>query len=340
MRFAIDILHPAHVHFFKHFHQEMQSRGHEFLVTSRDKDVTLDLLDAYGIDHIPISTQKAGPIAMATELVARTGRFVREARKFKPDVLLGIMGPVIALSGKVLPARTVVFYDNESARAVNRIVYRLADQYCTPRGYAESAGKNHIRYDGYHELAYLHPNRFKVDKTILSKHGLDKEPLFVIRFVSWESVHDVGEKGLSRSVRLELLKLLGKRGRVVITSESKLPTEFEEYRLAIPVEDIHHVLAAAHLLVGESSTMASEAAVLGTHALFVSKTGRGINDEQEANYGLVHNFNDQQGDEVIQTVRELLELPDMKQDAAKRLERLLANNIDVTTWMVNLFDPA
>ncbi len=39
MRILVDIGHPAHVHFFKNFIWEMEKRGHEFIVTARDKDV-------------------------------------------------------------------------------------------------------------------------------------------------------------------------------------------------------------------------------------------------------------------------------------------------------------
>ena len=35
MRVLIDILHPAHVHFFRNFHNEMEARGHELYITAR-----------------------------------------------------------------------------------------------------------------------------------------------------------------------------------------------------------------------------------------------------------------------------------------------------------------
>lgn len=336
MRVAIDILHPAHVHFFRHFREEMLARGHEVLVTSRDKDCTLELLDAFGIPHVRLSTQRAGLGSLAAELAVRTARFVREARRFQPDVMMGIMAPVIALASKPLRTPAVAFYDNESAKSVNRMVYRLADQYCTPEAYTEDAGPNHRRYRGYHELAYLHPNWFTPDERVVRGYGLGDEPLFVLRFVAWESIHDVGEAGLSVDVKRELVRRLSERGRVVITSESPLPAEFEPYRLAIDVHDIHHVLAAATLLVGESSTMASEAACLGTHAFFVSKTGRGVNTEQEARYGNVHCFDHTQGEAVLARLDELLALADLKADGVARGKALVEDNIDVTAWMVEL----
>lgn len=336
MRIAIDILHPAHVHFFRHFRNEMLARGHEIRVYSRRKDVTIQLLDAFGIEHECLSGLDPGVGALGVEMARRSWRFYRRMREFRPDLMIGIMAPVIAVAGTVLPAKVIAFYDNESARSVNRVVYRLADAYCTPEAYQEQAGKNHVRYRGYHELAYLHPSRFTPDPDVVRRHGFGEEPFFVLRFVSWQSIHDVGEEGLTLEVKRELVRRLSRRGRVVITSEAPLPPEFEPYRLAIPVEDIHHVLAEATMLIGESSTMASEAACLGTHAFFVSKTGRGVNVEQEQRYGLVHCFDHTQGDAVLDRLSSLLALDDIGADGKARGHALIADNIDVTGWMVDL----
>jgi hypothetical protein len=92
------------------------------------------------------------------------------------------------------------------------------------------------------------------------------------------------------------------------------------------------------MLVGESSTMASEAACLGTHALFVSRSGRGVNDEQEVRYGLVHNFTGGAEDRALERVADLLARDDLKADAAARRERLLAETIDVTAFLVEYFE--
>ncbi len=340
MRIAVDILHPAHVHFFRNFIHEMQGRGHRFLVTAREKDCTLELLRAYAIPHTVLSSQARGAMGLAAELVARTWRFLVLARRFRPCFLMGIMGPTVALAGKLLPAKTVVFYDTEMARQTNWFVYPLADAVCTPECYQGRVGANHVTYPGYHELAYLHPRRFQPDPEVLLANGLSLDlPLYVVRFVSWEASHDVGERGLSHAGKRRLVELLSQRGRVLITSEAELPTDLEPHRCVVPAHQLHHLLAFADLLVGESATMASEAAVLGCHAVLVSKTGRGYTDEQEARYGLVHNFTDRQEGEALARVRELLAREGLKADASERRERLLSERIDVTGWMLEYFDP-
>ena len=317
----------------------MEKRGHEVIIFSRVKDVTVELLDAGGFSHQILSTQRAGVGALGLEMAVRCSRMIRKLRKRPPDILMGIMGPAIAIVGQAFPdSKTIVFYDNESARFVNKVVYHLTDMYCTPQAYQEKAGPNHIRYPGYHELAYLHPSRFPPDPSIPKRYGLGDKPLFVLRFVAWESIHDVGEKGLSLSLKREIIRRLSARGTVVISSESPLPEEFEPYRLQIQPEDIHHILAVTSILIGESSTMASEAAILGAHAFFVSKTGRGVNVEQEEKYGINHCFTHNQDEEVLARLDRLLALEDIRADAKPRRDQMIADSVDLTQWMIDLVE--
>src|SRR5688500_6553170 len=146
MRFAIDILHPRHVHFFRPFIAEMKRRGHAFLVTARDKDCTIDLLRAFAIPHLVLSRKPRGMARMSLELAARTLRFIRAARAFRPDHLLGFMGPTVALAGTVLRARSTVVYDNETSGLLNALVYRLCDTYLTPEAFEVEMGPKQRRF--------------------------------------------------------------------------------------------------------------------------------------------------------------------------------------------------
>ncbi len=338
MRVLIDILHPAHVHFFRHAVQELNARGHEVRILSREKDVATQLLDAYGLDHKVLSVQKAGKIPLAGELAERIWKTRRVIRNFRPDVMLGLMGPSIAVAGALENVHTIVFYDNETTHKLNQLVSRLADAWISPRGFRHDYGAKHSRYDGYHELAYLHPNRFAPDPERLRAHGLDPEkPFTLLRFVAWESIHDGGESGFDLAGKRKAIATLAHLGPVYISSEKPLPPEFEHLRLNLPVEDIHHALASATLVIGESSTMASEAACLGTHAVFVSKSGRGVNDEQQTRYGLVKNFNGgRQADALAYLAKIAATDPyAIKMDAQTRRQSMLNETIDVTKFIVD-----
>ena len=92
----------------------------------------------------------------------------------------------------------------------------------------------------------------------------------------------------------------------------------------------------ATLLYGESATMASECAVLGTHAIFSDFAGRGYTDEEEEKYGLVFNFKlDKESQrESLEKAVELLENNNLKNIGRKKREKLLEDKIDVTAFMV------
>lgn len=337
MRILIDVLHPAHVHFFRNFHRDMADRGHELCITARAKDRSLELLDAFGMPYTHISTQGVdGPLPV--EMARRTRRLSKVMRTFRPDVMTGIMGPSIAVAGRLRRVPAVVFYDTEFATQTNRFVYPLAHSVCTPDCYQGTPRGRHERYAGYHELAYLHPNRFQPDRDQLSSFGVDpEEPYSIVRFVSWQAVHDRNERGLTPAQKTELVKVLERYGRVLVSSEGELPPELSAHAVKGPVEQIHHLLAFAQLVVGESATMSSEAAVLGVHAVFIAKTGRGYTDDEERRYGLVRHFTHDRYPEAVAEI-ERIASGSPRESGHRAREQLLAEKIDVTAWMVEYFE--
>ncbi len=338
MRVLIDILHPAHVHFFRNFCAEMEGRGHQVCITARDKDRSVELLQAFGLPYQQISQQMSGA-GLAVEMAQRTPRLMRIMRTFQPDAMTGIMGPSIALAGALRLRRVpaVVFYDTEFAVQTNRVVYPLAYSVCTPDCYQGRVPGRHLQYAGYHELAYLHPNRFQPDPAALDAFGVSPdEPYSIVRFVSWQAVHDRRERGLSVKQKRHLVEVLQRRGRVLISSEAPLTDDLAGLAVRGPVEQIHHLIAHARMVVGESATMSSEAAVLGVPAVFIATTGRGYTDDQERRYGLVRHFTEDQYDMALTAIEEILDAPAPVWQAARR--RLLDEKIDVTAWMTDYFE--
>jgi predicted glycosyltransferase len=336
MRVLIDILHPAHVHFFRNFYAEMERRGHQLCITARDKDRSVELLRAFDLPCEQISRQMSGA-SLALEMAQRTPRLMKIMRSFKPDVMTGIMGPSIALAGALRRVPAVVFYDTEFAVQTNRLVYPLAYSVCTPDCYQGKVRGRHPQYAGYHELAYLHPNRFKPDPAVLADFGVSPdEPYSIVRFVSWQAVHDRRERGLSAKQKRHLVEALQGHGRVLISSEAPLAPDLADRAVRGPVEQIHHLIAHARLVVGESATMSSEAAVLGVPAVFIATTGRGYTDDEERRYGLVRHFTEDQYDRALSAIEEILAKPALAWQAAR--QRLLDEKIDVTAWMVDYFE--
>lgn len=335
MKLLLDILHPAHVHVFKNFLWEMQNRGHEIKITSRSKDIANRLLDAYGFKYTNLSEPSKNLFGMAWEFFYRAAKLYSIAKKFEPDVLVGCTGTTISPIGKLLNVPVFIFYDTEIVPISNMLSYPLATYVCTPDCYVKNIGKHHVKYNGYHELAYLHPNRFTPNKDILAKAGLkDSEKFFILRFVSWATIDHLGKKGFTD--KKKLIELLKNYGKVLITSELPLHKDIEKYRITIPPEEIHHLMAFATMIIGESATMASEAAALGVPAIYVSTNWRGYTNQLEKRYDLVYNFSEQEP--AMKKIHSLLQDEKLKEKWSKKRDIMLKDKTDVTAWMVEFVE--
>lgn len=188
----------------------------------------------------------------------------------------------------------------------------------------------------------MHPNWFTADAEVVRKYGINPdEPYFLIRFAKLKAHHDKGIKGISNDIAHRLVELLAPHGKIYITSERALEPEFEQYRLHINPLDIHHVMAFATLYIGDSQSMANEAAMLGTPSLrfndFVGAKKIGVMEEMEKVYGLTYGISSHEPDQLYAKVEELLAMPNLREEFQSRREKMLGNKIDVTaflTWFI------
>ncbi len=339
MRILVDIGHPGHVHFYKHAIWRLQEKGHEVLVSARDKDVTLALLDHYGFPYRTLSASGHGRWGLLREFLQREWALLRLIRQFNPDVVTEIGGLFIAPVCRLLGKPSIVFTDTEHVAIDRYLTHPFASVICTPECFKRDLGRRHIRYAGYHELAYLHPNYFQPDPTVLDELGVSQdEPYIVLRFVAWTASHDLGQQGFSTEMKREIVRTLSCYGRVFITSETELPAEFEAFRITVPPHRIHDVLAFARLYLGEGATMATEAGLLGTPSIYVSSLVGTMGNFVELmdRYELVYSYYDPA--EALRKAVQLLEQEDVRAEWQQRRERLLAEKIDVTAWAVELIE--
>jgi len=338
MRILFNIGHPAQVHLFKNLIQELERRGHQCKITTIAKDISLYLLDAYGFEYEVVGQGRPTLATKAIELMRVESRLYRIAHSFGPDLLVGGVGNVyVAHVGKLLRKPSIVFDDTEHAKIDHRLMDPFADVICTPSCYRDNIGPKQIRYNGYHELAYLHPNRFTPNPAVLAEIGLDEgDPFIIVRFVSWQASHDVGQHGISD--KAGLVKALEEYGRVLITSEGALPRELQEYQVKISPEKMHDLLSYATLFFGDSPTMTTESAVLGTPAICVSTWACecGNFKDLSSNYDLLYCFRDEHV--ALQKAFNLLSSGNIKSEWAVKREKMLKDKIDVTAFMVDFIE--
>jgi hypothetical protein len=339
MRIVVDINHPAHVHYFKYFIMEMKEKGHEVLITASEKDITYKLLENYHLEYEKMGNYGTSLVSKLIKIPIIDIRYYRLLKSFKPDILVGFGSIRAAHISFLLRKPCINFEDTEHSTEQIRLYLPFVEAVCTPYCYTHNLGKKQIRFNGYMELASLHPNRFTPNPTVLTELGLTEgDPFIIIRFVSWQASHDVGQHGIRDKVRL--VKALEPYGRVLITSEGALPEELQPYQIRVSPEKLHDLLYYATLYVGEGATTASECAVLGTHAIYVNTLGLGYITEEDERYHLVSDFSGRvcTDETVLDEIRKLLGNKNLKQEGKRKRELLLLERCDVTAFMVWFID--
>ena len=332
MNIFINISHPAHFHFFKNAIRVFLNHEHKVIIGARKKEFTIDLLKACNWEHIILTNKDEGISGMMKELFQQQMKIAKIIKQHSIDLMLQIGGIFNAPIGRLYGIPTFAFSDTENNKWGNRLSYPLSKHVLSPTCFDHDVGgfwKNQIFYPGYHELSYLSPTY--VHESIVPENK------FLVRFVGWKAIHDIGEKGLSNEQKLGIIGILKKYGAVYVSSEAPLPDEIAAFACKFHPSEIHDFMKTCKMIVGESATMASEAACLGIPAIFISDTGRGYTTEQDRRYGLIKHYRLDQWEEIIQRM-ELWASKDLSEEWQKRRWRMLKEEIDVTAWLVDLIE--
>jgi predicted glycosyltransferase len=332
MKILIDIGHPAHVHYFRNFIKIMGEKGHKFLITSRNKEIEHYLLNTYNIPFVDRGKGEKSILGKIMYLLKADGLLLKQAKKFNPNLLLSFNSVYLSHVSKLLNIPHIAFDDTEHANLTHLMSLPFTKTILTPSCYNKDLAKKQIRFNGYMELCYLHQKYFKPYPSILDLLKVKKDEKYIIlRFVSWNAFHDIGQTGLTLGMKHKIVKELSKYAQVFISSEGELPDDLKKYQIKIPPERMHDALAFATLFLGEGATMASECAMLGTTAIYVNSLNAGTLEEQEK-YGLLFSFRNSKG--VLEKAIELLNTPNLKQKFQKRRQKMLSDKIDVTAFMI------
>lgn len=339
MRIFIDIGHPAHVHYFRNFIEIMESKGHDFLITARDKDVTFKLLDYYKIKYNSRGIGKAKLLGKIMYMFKADYIIYQKSREFNPDIFLSFGSPYASHASKLFGKPHIAFDDTEHAKLEHMMYVPFTPVVLTPNCFQKDFGNKHLRFNGYMELCYLHPSYFTPDPSVLDMLGVkNNEKYVILRFISWNASHDIGHFGLSIDMKKKAVKELSKYVKVFISSEEELPKDLKIFQINIPPEKIHDVLYYSSLYFGESGTMAVEAAILGIPSVRVSTIAKLLGNFQELSqkYELIHFFD--KGTIGLRKAIELIVDPESKNKWQKKAQKLINDKIDVTQYMINFVE--
>lgn len=306
----------------------------------RDKDCELALADAMGLDYVVLSSATRGLWRNGLVLFRDVFRAVRLMLARDIDVFVTKYGAG-NIAARLLRRKSIAFNDDD-ADVVPFIAwtsYPFANHVIAPTVTRMGRfDRKTLRFRGNYELFYLHPNRFVPDEGVLAQLGVAKDERFaIVRLSALEAHHDVGIRGVGEDLLRRIIALAGDDVRLFISSEKPLSGEFEPYRLPIPPERMHHALAQAEFLVGDSQTMTSEAAVLGTPSFRLSGfVGRLSYIEELQDFGLSFGFRPGEEDRLIEQLGDLLRMPDRREHFQALRQAFLRAKIDPVPWFAGV----
>lgn len=326
--------HPSQYLFLKNSINILKEKGIACDLIIKSKDILEKLLveNKESYNNILPEGRNSGRIGILTGLIKRDYRLFKYVKGKHYDLFVGT-DPSLAHIGflKRVPVITVLEDDIHVIPELARITFPftsliLTPQECKTGKYEEKT----VHYKGYMKLAYLHPKWF------IKKAAKFKQPYFLIRVSSLDAYHDSGINGFTVHLLQKIIAQLHKKGSVYISSEGLLDESLKSFELKINPTEMQHVLANATMLISDSQSMTMEAAMFGVPSIrFSDFAGRiSVLEELEHGYNLTFGIPTRAPEKLFEKINELLSLPDLEGEFQNRRQKMLADKIDVTAFMV------
>ena len=321
------------MHYFKHVIQGLNRSGCQVIVVAREKEVTFELLKAYNIPFFSKGKGKSNLFGKFFYLFYGTLRIISIAKKNKIDLFLSFASPYNALASVFYRKPNITLDDTEHNIFNHQLYVPLSDVILTPESFKKDFGDKHIRFKGTMDSAYLNPTYFEHKDVQFANTSHHDKKIIILRFVSWNATHDINQKGFSVGQIRKLIEKLREMAYIFISSEKPLPEDLHKYNLKIAPEEMHHYLAKADLLIGESGSMATEAAYLGTHSIVLNPAAYdfGVFD-WFSKYKVFYIANDYE--DVISTATKLLSRDDLKTEAKAEVDKIRNDSISLTDLII------
>lgn len=346
-RFLFFLVHPSKYHVFRHTINTLKEQGHEVDILITSKDVLEELVNNEGWSYKNIFPEGRKIKAIPTKLAAIYNAFrtIIRLNKFiankKYDLF--ITDDLLVINGWFSKTPSLLIQDDDiTVVPETQLLFLFSTRILSPT--VSNMGRfNHkkIPFLGFKELGGLHPNRFIPDYDIVKKFNPTKSKYNIIRLVSLQATHDIGKKGITNDDLDRIIKKLEAKGnKVFITSERKLPSDFEKYRIEIKPNDISHAIYYAEFLISDSQTMSSESGVLGTPYIrfndFVGKIS--YLNELELYYKLGVGIKTNQKQLLFDTIDAFLENKNLKKEWLLKRKKMLKEKIDLTEFLIWIFE--
>ncbi len=339
------MVHPAKFHFHKPQINNLKSKGCHVDIVINTKDILEELVQNEGWEYtnlFPNSRKIKGIhvyLAAFISLLSTIYRLYKYTSGKKYDIFVG---DALVYIGRLkgIPS----FYPTDDvleAVPEQRVFFIPAKHIIAP--IITDIGKyksKKIAYRGYKAIAHLHPNHFKPNRNKLLNDFQSCRRYFIIRCTGFGATHDINKRGIDDVMLDKIIKLLAPHGKILISSERRLPKEFEKFQFQINKNDINHYISFSDLFIGDSTTMCTESAVLGIPTVEFDEYFFEIEQmtELEKKYGLINCFRTTEAKQCLQKIEEHIHNPNSKIESKQKATKLFEEMIDVSSFLTWMFE--
>lgn len=279
MNILFDLLHPSDVNLFKNNIFYFESIGHKVYITLRyrgnlEKIARVEL-SGFKIDTI--GNHKRNFFSKILALLSREFQMFKYLKKNKISVSVN-QGYGNILACKLLHIPFINFEDDYEYKLAFYYAKWLSKKDIMP-SFIPVKGRNIIKYNGYKELAYLHPKYLKLNNNVLEQLNLLPKQYIFIREISNVSLNYSDFK----SVLPGMISYLKKFNFTLVLSleDKNLLSLYKNDCLILeePVKEFYTLIKESLFVISSGDTMAREACLLGVPAIYTGGRNMLANSE-------------------------------------------------------------
>lgn len=319
MNILFDLNHPVDVNFFKNAIKILSASGHNVVIAYRDRGKLGKIAKFELGEYSPIRIGQHQK-TFVTKIICQLERdlsFLSFQRRKKIDISV-CFGATNAIASWLNGISYLAFDDDFEYKIPFYHATLFSTRHIMPT-YIRVNKKNIYHYNGLKELAYLHPRYFSPRVDELKKYELLPEKYVFIREIANVSLNYQKQNTLINEI-VYAVKNLGLK--VVLSLENKdLKSLYKHYCIILeePVEDIYSLIKNALFAISSGDTVAREAALLGTPAIYTGGRDMAVNKEL-INIGCL--FKEEKLENIIKRIR-LLSMIGEK----NRIARIISDKI-------------
>jgi predicted glycosyltransferase len=282
MKILVDLNHPVDVNFFKNAIALLAKQHNcdiEITLQPRGKLVPILQRELPNFHFTSIGTYRKSLTGKVLGAGYRFLRLLSFVRRGEFDAVVSFGGIGVCHATYVLRKPSVIFDDDIEYRIGFYPYKPFATRLVMPQ-HIPVRGRNVVKYKGFKELAYLHPNHFKPDEGSLREYGVMPAKYVFVREVSNISMNYTH---LEEGQLADVCRRLRTSGLDVVLSleDKSLTDRFAPHCIILqePVRDIYSLMHFALLTVSSGDTMARESCLTGTPVIYTGGRYMSVNTE-------------------------------------------------------------